>query len=225
MHRREFVVSTLAGVVGLSRALRVSAQPAPITVDLGALLDSKALTLFNRTASRATDGARKAIHLGEAEGDGGAFLSGVEMANGTIDIDLRGKDVRQGSFLGVVFHGVDAMTYDAVYFRPFNFKAADPANRSHAVQYHSLPAYTWQRLRNEQPGKYEQPVSPAPDPNAWFHARVVVANPNVKVFVNGAADPCLSVTLLNDRTKGLTGLWVGNNSGGDFANLTITRAA
>jgi hypothetical protein len=33
------------------------------------------------------------------------------------------------------------------------------------------------------------------------------------------------VNLLNDRKKGLVGLWVGNNSGGDFANFTITPAA
>jgi len=32
------------------------------------------------------------------------------------------------------------------------------------------------------------------------------------------------VNLLNDRKKGLVGLWVGNNSGGDFANLTIIPA-
>jgi len=29
---------------------------------------------------------------------------------------------------------------------------------------------------------------------------------------------------LNARKKGLVGLWVGNNSGGDFANLVITPA-
>jgi hypothetical protein len=33
------------------------------------------------------------------------------------------------------------------------------------------------------------------------------------------------VNLLNDRKKGLAGLWVGNGSGGDFANLTIIPAA
>jgi len=32
------------------------------------------------------------------------------------------------------------------------------------------------------------------------------------------------VNLLNDRKKGLVGLWTGNNSGGDFANLTIIPA-
>ena len=64
-----------------------------------------------------------------------------------------------------------------------------------------------------------------PAPNAWFRARVVIANPKASVFVGDAKDPCLVVTLLNDRKKGLVGLWVGNTSGGDFASLTIIPAA
>ena len=139
-------------------------------------------------------------------------------------IVFRGKDVTQRSFVGVAFHGVDATAYDAIYFRPFNFRATDPISRSHAVQYHSLPVYTWQKLRTDQPGKYEQAVNPVPDPNAWFRPRIVIANPKVSVFVGDAKDPCLMVNLLNDRKKGLVGLWVGNNSGGDFANLTIIPA-
>src|SRR5262245_24095960 len=85
-----------------------------------------------------------------------------------------------------------------------------PVGRSHAVQYHSLPVYTWQKLRTDQPGKYEQAVNPVPDPNAWFHARIVVANPKVSVFVGDAKEPSLVVNMLNDRRKGSIGLWVGN---------------
>ena len=77
------------------------------------------------------------------------------------------------------------------------------------------PTITWQKLRTDPPGKYEQAVNPVPDPNTWFRARVVVANPKTSVFVNDAKDPCLMVNLLNGRKKGLIGLWVGNNSGGD----------
>jgi hypothetical protein len=68
-------------------------------------------------------------------------------------------------------------------------------------------------------------VNPVPDPNAWFRARIVIANPKASVFVGDAKDPCLVVNLLNDRKKGLVGVWAGNNSGGDFANLTIIPAA
>ena len=60
-----------------------------------------------------------------------------------------------------------------------------------------------------------------PDPNDWFHARVVVASPKVSVFVGEGKEPCLTVNQLSDRKKGLVGIWVGNTSGGDFANFTI----
>jgi len=224
VNRREFVVSTLAGVVSLSGISRVAGQAKTITLDLGALADAKSLKLFNRGASRFIDGARNGVRLSQAPGDGVAFLPGIELGNGTLELDVRGRDVAQQSFVGVAFHGVDAAAYDAIYFRPFNFRATDPISRSHAVQYHSLPVYTWQKLRTDQPGKYEQAVNPVPDPNAWFRARIVIANPKVSVFVGDAKDPCLMVNLLNDRKKGLVGLWVGNNSGGDFANLTIIPA-
>jgi hypothetical protein len=125
--------------------------------------------------------------------------------------------------VGVAFHGLDDTTYDAVYFRPFNFRTADSARHAHAVQYVSHPTYPWQKLREEHPGQYERGVTPAPDPNGWFHARIVVAGPKVSVYVADATEPSLVATLLSDRRKGRVGLWVGNGSGGDFANLRIAR--
>lgn len=177
--------------------------------------------LNNRTVSGFTDGARTGLRLSAGPGEGPAYLKGIEFGNGTIEFDVRGKDVQQQSFVGVAFHGVDGTTYDAIYFRPFNFKAEDPARRLRAVQYIAEPTYTWQKLRAEQPGKYEQPVSPVPDPNGWFHVRVVVAAPKVSVFVDDAKEPSLVVNQLSDRRQGRVGLWVGNGSGGDFANLKI----
>jgi len=184
-------------------------------------IEPKDLDLFNRTVSALSDGTRKGVHLDERPGEGVAYLKGIEFSNGTIEFDVRGKDVQGQSFVGVAFHGLDSTTYDAIYFRPFNFRTDDPARHSHAVQYVSQPTYPWQKLRAERPGVFEQPVSPAPDPNAWFHVRVVVASPKVSVFVADAKQPSLVVTLLSDRTKGLVGLWVGNGSGGDFADLKI----
>jgi hypothetical protein len=192
--------------------------------DLAGLAAARGLDAFNRSASSLADGARKGVRLNEVPGDGVAYLKGVEFGNGTIELDIRGKDVPQQSFVGVAFHGVDGTTYDAIYFRPFNFKTEDAARRVRAVQYISHPVHTWQKLRTEQPGKYEQPVNPVPDPNGWFRARVVVASPKVSVFVNDAKQPCLIVDQLSDRKRGLVGVWVGNNSGGDFANLRIVAA-
>jgi len=92
------------------------------------------------------------------------------------------------------------------------------------VQYVSHPDFTWQKLRGEKPGQYEKPVNPVPDPDGWFHVRVSIAKPVIKIYVNGAAEPCLTVDSLGNRESGMIGLWVGNGSGGDFANLEITPA-
>jgi hypothetical protein len=224
MNRRDFVISPFACAVGLSTASGIVGQKKAIEPDLAGLAEGKGLTVVNRSVSSLSDGTKKGVRLGEQPGDGVAYLQGIELTNGTIELDVKGKDVQQQSFVGVAFHGVDGTTYDAVYFRPFNFRAEDPARRVRAVQYISHPTYTWQKLRAEQPGKYEQAVNPVPDPNAWFHVRVVVASPNVSVFVADASGPSLVVNQLSDRKKGLVGLWVGNNSGGDFANLKIVPA-
>jgi hypothetical protein len=148
----------------------------------------------------------------------------ARFSNGTIELDIRGRDAMGRSFVGVAFHGVDAETFDAVYFRPFNFHSPDPARRAHSVQYIAHPTYTWSKLRSEHPGQYEKEIESAPQPNDWFHARIVVAHPQVRVFVNGADEPSLVVDQLNSRAEGWIGVWVGNGSDGDFANLSIQPA-
>jgi hypothetical protein len=54
--------------------------------------------------------------------------------------------------------------------------------------------------------------------------RIVVASPKVSVFVDGANEPSLIVSQLSARGQGLIGLWAGNYSGGDFANLKLIPA-
>ncbi len=58
-----------------------------------------------------------------------AWLKNVSFKEGTIDIDMRGKDVLLQSFLGIVFHATNVNHYEVVYFRPFNFKHADTSRR------------------------------------------------------------------------------------------------
>src|SRR5207237_733888 len=145
MSRQVLVISTFVCAVGLcAAASEVAGQQQAI--------EPEGLKVFNRSVSSLSDGARKGVRLSEHAGDGVAYLQGVEFTNGTIELDVRGKDVPQQSFVGVAFHGVDGTTYDAIYFRPFNFRAEDPARRGHAVQYIAQPIYPWQKLRAEQPG-------------------------------------------------------------------------
>ena len=87
-------------------------------------------------------------------------LSGIEFGNGTIEFDALGQsEPPQSNFLGVAFRYVDETTHDAVYLRPFNFRASDPERRSHAVQYISHPDHHWFDLRELHPLGYEQPVT------------------------------------------------------------------
>jgi hypothetical protein len=186
--------------------------------------DLSRLKVVNRSLAVAEEDGKKGIRVDERAGDGILWLEGSQFSNGVIDIDLKGKNEFQRSFLGVVFRGVDEKTYDAVYFRPFNFQAADPVRRGHAVQYVSHPDFTWSRLRKERPETFEKAVAPAPDPERWFHARIVVQKPKVSVFVNGATEPSLAIDELGSRGGGWVGLFLGNGSGGAFANLEIRPA-
>ena len=148
------------------------------------------------------------------------WLDGFEFSSGTIEFDAKGKSAPpQSSFVGMAFRTVDAKTHDAVYFRPFNFRAVDPERKSHAVQYVSEPQWPWQKLRQEKPGQFEKPIDPAPDGDAWFHAKVVVEKRQIKVFVNGAPEPSLVVNELSERAGGSVGLWC--NGYGVIANLKI----
>lgn len=206
----------------LLTAMLVAAGPTPIQPDLARLAGGKAPQVFNRAVSVEKDGARTVARLDARAGDGGALIDGVLVSEGVIEVDLKGKDVAQQSFLGIAFHVVDWTTYDAIYFRPFNFRAATQEQRSHSVQYVSHPANTWQKLRAERPGQFEKAVDPPPDPNDWFHARIVLASSKVEVYVDGAATPALVVDDLGEAKNGGVALWAGNGSDGAYAGLSVT---
>ncbi len=217
------VAPAFAAGLLLLAAVPAAAQPQAITPDLAGIPVERGWKLVNRTATMIGKDVATAVHFEGTGGTAFARLENLQFGDGTIEFDARGKNVIQQSFLGVAFHGADAKTYDAIYFRPFNFRSADAARRLHAVQYIAHPVHTWQKLREQFPGKYEKAVSPVPDPDGWFHVRLVIAWPKVSVFVNDAKDPSLVVDQLSDRKQGWIGLWVDVN-GGDFANLKITPA-
>jgi hypothetical protein len=185
--------------------------------DLQQLLKENKLIAINGKAVPITDGNKKGVST-----TGITWLKDVTFSTGTIEVDLRGKDVLQKSFIGIVFHGVDTSAFDIVYFRPFNFRSQDPVRKIHAVQYATHPEFPWHKLREEKNGIYEKGIDPPPSPTDWLHARIVVSEKQIKVYVNNATTPSLTVDKLNTRKSGLIGL---SNEAleGDFANLTITK--
>ena len=182
----------------------------------------KKYSVFQRMIS--LDGVTGTVHLNEGEGAGIAWINGATFTYGAIEFDIKGRDLAQRSFVGFCFHGLNDTTYEAIYFRPFNFQSADPVRKTHAVQYIAAPLYDWPRLREQYPNKYEQPISPAPGPNDWFHARIVVEANRINVYVNSNDKPSLVVEPLVPIRGNQIGYWVGNGSDGDWKNLTITTA-
>ena len=148
------------------------------------------------------------------------YLKDVSFSKGTIEVDLRGKNVFLQSFLGIAFHGINDSTYDVVYFRPFNFKHEDTARRRWSVQYMSIPDYDYGKLRKEHPLVYENALTPVPSGEDWFHATIVIDDEWVTIYVNHSATASLKTKLLNKRSTGKIGLWDDELSG-DFANLTL----
>jgi hypothetical protein len=219
MRKRRILMAGVGGLLGLA-ALPALAQPKVLTPDLTQVASEKGWKLINRAVTTIEKDGKPGVRFEDTTGIGVAWLEGITFADGTIEVDVRGANLVQHSFVGVAFHGADSQTYDAVYFRPFNFKSEDAARRLRAVQYIAQPTLTWAKLRQEHPGEYEKPVVPAPDPDGWFHVRVVVAWPKVSVFVNDAKEACLTVDQLSDRKRGRIGLWV-DTGGGEFANLKI----
>jgi hypothetical protein len=212
----------LTVLLGVLISQSVSSQINTVKYDLYSLSQNNQLQVFNRKVTPISEKDKKGIRFTRNINDGLAWLNGVTFSNGIIDLDMKGKDEFQRSFVGIAFHGVDDSTYDAVYFRPFNFQTSDPVRKIHAVQYVAEPEYPWQFLRDKFNGQCEKAVNPAPKGNEWFHVKIIIKYSQIMVFVNSSPEACLTVDKLNKRTTGKIGIWVGNNSDGDFANLQIT---
>jgi hypothetical protein len=185
------------------------------------VLGPDGLRAVNRQAN-ARAGDPPGVHLSDGEGPGVAWIQGTDFGEGTLDVDLLGRTLAQRSFLGLAFHRQDDTTYEAVYLRPFNFRSSDPVAHGHAIQYISVPAFDWPRLRQDFPEEFENPVDASIDPAGWVHVRLIVRGARVQIFVGAGSSPALDVRKLGTLSGGQVGLWVGNGSDGDFANLRIT---
>jgi hypothetical protein len=192
-------------------------------VNLAERLSAGSLRAVNREVTAVPE-RPGAIRLSESKGDGVAWIEGTTFGEGTIEIQVRGRDVFQQSFLGLAFNRTSDTSYEGVYLRPFNFRATDPDRHQHAVQYIAVPDYNWPRLRKEFPEEFENPVDGAVDPVGWVPLRVVVSAKTIQIFVGTVKTPTLEVRRLQTATGGSIGLWVGNNSNGEFADLVLTPA-
>lgn len=191
--------------------------------DLKSLAKNGGLRVYNRQISIIDESSYPGIHLSKDFGEGIAWLKGIDLSNGIIEFDVRGENVKQHSFVGLAFHGVNDSTFDAIYLRPFQFNEEDEASRKKALQYISLPKFTWQVLREKFPGKYENSIEPTPNPDAWIRVKIVIINNMVATYINGSNEPSLVAEKTTPVRSGAVGFYVADTSGGDFANISITK--
>jgi hypothetical protein len=194
------------------------------TIDLYKWHTEKKLTIVNREMEAVIESENRFIRFNEKGSEGIAWIPTTDFKNGVIELQMRGKDVLQKSFIGIVFHALNDSTYDAVYCRPFNFEVKDAIRKIHAIQYISHPIYTWKKLREERNGQYEKEIISPPDPNGWFTLKLVVENNLVKAFIDQSEHPSLTVEKLSNNETGRVGIFMGSGSGGDFKSVTIHYA-
>lgn len=155
-------------------------------------------------------------------------IEGTDFANGVIEAEIAGvpgATAGQGArgFVGIAFRlQPDLKTYDAFYLRPTNGRADDQERRNHSAQYISHPAWTWNRMRQETPSRYEAYVDVVPD--VWTPIRIEVRGTQARLFVNGQAQPTLIVNDLKTgaQARGAIALWIDTGTLAHFRNLRVT---
>ena len=158
-----------------------------------------------------------------------AYLPGLDMHDGTIEVDLAGAPLPGApggarGFVGLAFRIDEAggsFACEGIYIRPTNGRADDQVRRNHSTQYFSYPGYDFDRLRREAPARYESYVDV--EPAQWTKIRIELSGSRADLFVGDAAQPVLIVTDLKrgPEARGTVGLYVDNGTDGHFSNLRI----
>ena len=190
-------------------------------IELTKLFKNGELRALNREMQLVSNDSFSYLQVLESDKEGIIWLPLKEFREGTIEVVMRGKDVLQRSFIGLVFNGLNDSIYDAIYCRPFNFFAKDSVRRIHAIQYISHPVYTWEKLRKDRNAVFEKEIINPPDPNDWFTMKLLIDDITIKAYINNAKLPSLIVEKLNIRKTGKIGLFTGAGSGADFKKVKI----
>ena len=162
-----------------------------------------------------------AVEMNANNSSGLGVLEDVHFDKGTIEIDLKGENNPGKSFIGIAFNIQNNETYEAVYFRPFNFVAEEQIRKEHMVQYIYHPEFTWRKLREERTGAFENEIPSPPNPDTWFKAKIKISDEKVDVFINGISEPVLSIDRLTSSKSKKIGIWTGYGSSGRFKNLVL----
>ncbi len=184
-------------------------------------LSKEEVHLVNRQIVQSPTQSSKVLMLNNQMGDGLAILKNTRFDEGIIEIELKGENLPGRSFIGLAFNIQNDSTYEAIYFRPFNFQADEQIKREHSVQYISHPKNTWRYLRTNFEGQYEAEYTRKPSPDEWFSISISIDSENVTVYDEESNTELLRVVRLEKQMSDRIGLWTGNNSKGEFRKLMV----
>lgn len=198
---------------------------------LGLALDK--LELHNVRAEPVTYIGRAAVRITDAGAEGLddagrlAVVPESSFHDGTIEVNLSGDTAPNArpewrGFVGIAFRvTADRSHFECFYLRPKNGRSEDQLQRNHSVQYISIPGFPWQKLRSENPGKYESYVDLVP--GQWTQVKIQVAGSRARLYVNGGEQPVLIVNdLKQPSANGAIALWVGVGTIAHFSELKVT---
>lgn len=191
-------------------------------INLADKFQNSKIKAINRILSPYEDDP-SAVEMNTADNDGLGILRDIAFDNGIIEIELLGENNPGKSFIGIAFNIQNDSTYEAIYFRPFNFVAEKQIRKNHMVQYIFHPEFTWRKLREERTGDYEDEISNPPNPDEWFKAIIRINDTTVDVYTNGISKPVLTVDRLTSTKSNKIGIWTGFGSSGRFRNLIIRK--
>lgn len=205
----------------------VSAEPATLQGKTG-LKVTMADEPLRRLQAMTSDERQRLIQTG-ATVEQLVIIDDLEFGDGTISAEIAG-DVQSGAsegargFVGIAFRlQPDRRTYDAFYLRPTNGRADDQVRRNHSAQYISHPEWTWFRLREQFPSKYESYVDLVP--GTWTAVKIDVRGEQARLYVHDMTQPTLIINDLKTgaQSKGAVALWLDVGTVAHFRNLTVSR--
>ena len=198
---------------------------APLFAQTPEQLEAHGVTV-TRAVYQGTPAVRVDALPNAANGQSYATVKGSHFYNGAIEVVLAGKPAASAGpaargFIGIAFRMRESR-YEYIYLRPTNGRASDQVRRNHSTQYAAFPEFDYDRLRKESPEKYESYVDL--EPGVWTEYRIVIDGTKARLFVHGAAQPCLVVDDMKfGDSEGAVALWVGPGTEAYFANLKITN--
>jgi len=162
-----------------------------------------------------------------ANGEAYAVVKDAMFHNGEIAVELAGRPAAGAAegargFVGIGFRLQNGQ-FEYIYLRPTNGRADDQVRRNHSTQYSAHPNFSFAVSRQQAPEKYESYVDL--EPGAWTRYRITVEGTKARLYVHGAAQPCLIVNdlKLGDSSGGVV-LWIGPGTEGYFSGLDIKAA-